>query len=268
VLKTRVLAALIFAPALLLVVIKGGLPLQLTCLALSLVMLWEAMALLVPPEAFWVRRAAWLLGAATAAWSVGLAPSAGGHLILGTGAVVLLAAALASPGALGTQVSAATGALLSIALTAGLMPLLWQLRARPVLGLGLSLMALFCTWASDTGAYFAGRAFGRRKLYPRISPGKTLEGALGGLALGMAMAMALAFALKLPLALGEALTLGLLAATLGILGDLSESLLKRQAGVKDSSKLIPGHGGFLDRFDGVLFALYGVEAYTTWVLGL
>jgi phosphatidate cytidylyltransferase len=95
-----------------------------------------------------------------------------------------------------------------------------------------------------------------------------LEGALGGLALGMAMAMALAFALKLPLALGEALTLGLLAATLGILGDLSESLLKRQAGVKDSSKLIPGHGGFLDRFDGVLFALYGVEAYTTWVLGL
>ena len=267
-LRTRVLAALCFAPALLLVVIKGGLPLQLTCVVLSLVMLWEAMALLVPPEALWVRRAAWLLGAATALWNVGLLGTAGGHLLLGTSAVVLLVAAMASPGALAVQVTAAAGALLSIGLTAGLMPLLWQLRERPVLGMGLSLMALFCTWASDTGAYFSGRAFGRRKLYPRISPGKTLEGAAGGLVFGMAMAWALAYALGLPLALSEALTLGLLAATLGILGDLSESLLKRQAGVKDSSKLIPGHGGFLDRFDGVLFALYGVEAYTTWVLGL
>jgi phosphatidate cytidylyltransferase len=112
---------------------------------------------------------------------------------------------------------------------------------------------------ADTAAFFVGNAAGRRKLAPAISPGKTVEGALGGLAGGVAAAAAVR-ALGLPsVPLGHALLLGLGVAALGIVGDLVESLLKRWAGVKDSGTLFPGHGGMLDRLDSVLFgapALY------------
>lgn len=266
-LGTRILAALVFAPALLAVVFVGGLTLQLTCLALTAGMLWEALRLLAPRASKPLVAAAWGAGALTTALNLGLLEHGQGQLVGSACVVGLLLAALADPQDLRAQVDHAAASLLAVAYTAGLWPLLWRLRVRADIGLGLALMALFCTWASDTGAYAAGRAFGRRKLYPRISPGKTLEGAAGGLACGMLMAFALRQALNLPLAVPQALTLGLVAATLGALGDLCESLLKRQAHVKDSSSLIPGHGGLLDRFDGVLFALFGVEAYTTWVLG-
>lgn len=266
-LGTRILAALVFAPTLLAVVVVGGLPLLITTALLTVGMLWEALRLLVPHASRPLLAAAWASGLLTLALNVGVLDHGQSQSVAAACTVALLLAALTSTGDLRAQVAQASGCLMAVAYTAGLWPLLWRLRVRPELGLGLALLALFCTWASDTGAYAAGRALGRRKLYPRISPGKTLEGALGGLACAMLMAWALQRGLGLPLATSQALTLGLVAATLGILGDLSESLLKRQAGVKDSSALIPGHGGLLDRFDGVLFALFGVEAYTTWVLG-
>ena len=123
------------------------------------------------------------------------------------------------------------------------------------------LTALAVVWAADTGAYFTGRKFGGklfkgRKLAPRISPNKTIEGLLGGLACGLVVA--LAFAPMAGASLGQ-LPLVALAAIVAVLfsvvGDLFESLLKRHAGVKDSGHLIPGHGGILDRLDGVLAAL-------------
>ena len=268
-LLTRVLAALVFAPALLGLVVLGGTPLQVTCLFLGAVMLWEALRLCLPAGTSWRYQAAgFALGALSLGAGLGFVPQALGAALWPIAAVVLLAVALVTPGDLPAQRDAAAGTLLAVAYATGLIPLLYQLRSVPELGLGLALMALFCTWASDTGAYFAGRAMGRRKLYPRISPGKTLEGAVGGVVAAIVMALALTQALRLPLLPQAAISLGTLAATLGVLGDLTESLLKRAAGVKDSSALIPGHGGFLDRFDGVLFALFGVHAYTTWVLGL
>jgi phosphatidate cytidylyltransferase len=107
--------------------------------------------------------------------------------------------------------------------------------------------------ASDTLAFFAGHALGRRRLAPQVSPGKTVEGAIGGVFGGVAGALAVR-ALGLPgLPLAHTLLLGALVAALGILGDLDESLLKRWAGVKDSGTLFPGHGGMLDRLDGLLF---------------
>lgn len=118
------------------------------------------------------------------------------------------------------------------------------------------LVALALVWAADSGAYFSGRHWGRRKLAPTISPNKTLEGALGGLVAGLATA--LAFGLLAGAGLGQLPALALAAAVAvlaSIVGDLVESLLKRQAGVKDSGNLIPGHGGVLDRIDGVLAAL-------------
>ncbi|NYZ62605.1 phosphatidate cytidylyltransferase [Luteimonas deserti] len=118
------------------------------------------------------------------------------------------------------------------------------------------LLALAIVWATDTGAYFAGRRFGRRKLAPRISPNKTVEGLMGGVAAGVLVAVAFA-----PLAGATVAQLPLVAlvAVLTVLasvvGDLFESLLKRHAGAKDSGTLIPGHGGVLDRIDSVLAAL-------------
>lgn len=115
------------------------------------------------------------------------------------------------------------------------------------------VLLLAIVMVADTAAFFVGNAAGRHKLAPVISPGKTVEGALGGLAGGVAAAAAVR-ALALPaLPLRDALLLGLAVAALGIAGDLVESLLKRWAGVKDSGALFPGHGGMLDRLDSILF---------------
>jgi len=113
---------------------------------------------------------------------------------------------------------------------------------------------LVVVWFGDTGAYYVGLALGKHPLAPLISPKKTIEGALGGL-LGNVLAAILGKQILLPDApLLQLLVLGLLLGVVSQIGDLSESALKRGAGVKDSSNLLPGHGGMLDRIDGVLFA--------------
>jgi len=118
------------------------------------------------------------------------------------------------------------------------------------------LAALALVWAADTGAYFAGRHLGRHKLAPTISPNKTIEGAAGGVVAGIAAAIGFGWLAGAGVPQWPAVALVALVATLfSIVGDLVESLLKRQAGVKDSGDLIPGHGGVLDRIDGVLAAL-------------
>ncbi|MEW6219324.1 MAG: phosphatidate cytidylyltransferase, partial [Thermodesulfobacteriota bacterium] len=120
---------------------------------------------------------------------------------------------------------------------------------------GLWLLYLSAiTAASDSGAYFAGRRFGRHKLCPAVSPGKTVEGLAGGMVAGLAAA-ALIGALALPAAsLAGLMAWAVPIAALGVVGDLTESILKRAAGVKDSGHLLPGHGGILDRVDSLLFA--------------
>ncbi|MGJ7903365.1 phosphatidate cytidylyltransferase [Lysobacter sp. 1R34A] len=118
------------------------------------------------------------------------------------------------------------------------------------------LTALAVVWAADTGAYFAGRKFGMLKLAPRVSPNKTVEGLVGGAFAGVAAGVGfslLAGATKAQLPWVAAVSLA--AVLFSVVGDLFESLLKRHAGVKDSGHLIPGHGGILDRIDGVLAAL-------------
>jgi phosphatidate cytidylyltransferase len=117
------------------------------------------------------------------------------------------------------------------------------------------LLTLFfmIVFGGDTGAYYTGRALGRHKLAPRISPGKTVEGAIGGLAGNIAAVIIARYSFFPELALVTAIPLGLIMGSLGIVGDLCESMLKRGAQVKDAGKLIPGHGGLLDRLDSMLF---------------
>lgn len=113
------------------------------------------------------------------------------------------------------------------------------------------LLAILGTFAVDTGAYFTGSAIGRHKLAPKISPKKTWEGVFGGVAAAIGGVIALGAILDLPIAVWEAALLGLALTVAGVLGDLFESWLKRKANVKDSGRIIPGHGGILDRIDSL-----------------
>ncbi len=121
-------------------------------------------------------------------------------------------------------------------------------------GMGWTFLALFAAFATDTGAYFAGRAWGRHLLAPGISPGKTKEGAIAGLISAVLAVIFFDFVFKLPLSLWQAALLGGLVGVFAQLGDLAESKLKRITGVKDSGRLIPGHGGLLDRLDSLVFS--------------
>ncbi|MDP3260899.1 MAG: phosphatidate cytidylyltransferase [Thermodesulfovibrionales bacterium] len=113
-----------------------------------------------------------------------------------------------------------------------------------------------CVWASDSLAYYIGKGIGRRKLYEEISPNKTIAGAVGSIAGGMAGAVILKIAVVnyISLSLMQAAVLGMMIGIVTIIGDLAESMFKRDAGVKDSSSIVPGHGGILDKIDSVLFA--------------
>lgn len=126
-------------------------------------------------------------------------------------------------------------------------------------------LLLVIVMTGDTGAYYTGSSFGRRKLYPAVSPNKSVEGALGGLAGSIAGAVIARFTFFPELTLADAVVTALLFGILGQLGDLFESLLKRSFGVKDSGAIIPGHGGILDRLDSVLFAAPAAFYYAYFV---
>lgn len=122
--------------------------------------------------------------------------------------------------------------------------------------------AFLTTWLCDCAAYFVGTWTGKHPFFQRISPHKTAEGAIAGLVSGTLTATLLGLALHVPVYLGA--PLGLLVSLAATFGDLSESLIKRQVGVKDSSNLIPGHGGALDRIDSLLFAVTVVYYFALW----
>jgi phosphatidate cytidylyltransferase len=161
---------------------------------------------------------------------------------------------LVRAGALGTSAPALTTiAVVAFGTVYIALPIAALVAIRFNPGASAVFLAMLTVMVSDTAQYYSGRAFGRRPLAPAISPKKTIEGAIGGFVFGTA-----AFAIvgtwwvpQLPLA--ARVVLGPIIVAFGIAGDLFESMLKRRAGVKDSSSIIPGHGGVLDRIDALLF---------------
>jgi len=188
--------------------------------------------------------------------------------VLVSGLVALAASTLGASrgerGALG-RASAAVFPMLYLGLPIGSM-----IAIRAEAGREALFLLMLTVMASDTAQYYTGRALGRRLLAPAISPKKTVEGAIGGFVSG-GLLLAIAGAWWLPgFPIGFRALLGMAVVALGIAGDLFESMLKRSAGVKDSSALIPGHGGVLDRIDALLFAApvyYVVLKYASSGLG-
>jgi phosphatidate cytidylyltransferase len=135
------------------------------------------------------------------------------------------------------------------------LPITFLIAIRVVGTSSLILLLLVIIWVNDSAAYFVGRAVGKKKLCPSISPGKTVEGAIGGIVGGIVAGFVYVHFTSIQLASGELLLFCLLIGIAGIIGDLAESVIKRSAGAKDSGTIIPGHGGLLDRIDSLLFAL-------------
>lgn len=188
----------------------------------------------------------------------------------------LLTVALYVRGAAGRPLSVLGGTLLGIFYTGGTMSFGYALRYHPYAigapaGAALVALPLILTWATDTGAFVVGKSIGGPKLMPSVSPGKTIAGAVGGLIVSVVVcALYARFVLppvaQLGLTWWGTLLVGVVVSAAGQVGDLVESMLKREAGVKDSSRLIPGHGGVLDRIDSLVFTLPLGFALLSWLL--
>jgi phosphatidate cytidylyltransferase len=218
--------------------------------------LWEFNALLLARGVRPFRLVGGLVAAGVFAEVVAVdAPALWAVPVLPIALLLVLGAMLQRADDIPNAVPAVAATLLGACYLGALGGALAALRALPPVDVGAwRLTLLFAIiMSADTLAFFTGSAFGRHKLAPRVSPGKTLEGLAGGLVGGILAALVVR-RLGLPgLPLVDAIALGAVVAALGVVGDLAESLLKRWAGVKDSGALFPGHGGMLDRLDSLLF---------------
>jgi phosphatidate cytidylyltransferase len=133
-------------------------------------------------------------------------------------------------------------------------------------GYKLVYFLLLVVWLGDSGAYYVGRQFGKHKLSPRISPKKTVEGLVGGVTASVIAAVVIHFTFFPAFPILHAVIAGVILSICGVIGDLAESMWKRSAAVKDSGTLIPGHGGFLDRFDSILFTAPILYCYWTLIV--
>ena len=135
----------------------------------------------------------------------------------------------------------------------------------PNIGPKLVFFLLLVVWLGDAGAYYVGKQFGKRKLSPRISPKKTIEGGIGGIVTSIAAAVVIHYTFFREFPLVHAIVAGVLLSITGVIGDLAESMWKRSAAVKDSGTWIPGHGGFFDRFDSIFFTTPILYVYWTLI---
>jgi len=200
--------------------------------------------------------------------------------------VAILGLAIWRRGVEGRPLGAAATTIVGALYTGGMLSFGYALRYHPYAfadaqlgsfkvasGALLLMLPMLVTWASDTGAYAVGRMIGRRKLIPSVSPGKTVEGAIGGMVASVIVAWAFGdLVLRNSAQLGfkwfpwGTIAFGVVISVAAQIGDLFESLIKREAGMKDSSRILPGHGGILDRLDSMFFVLPVSFLMVQWLL--
>lgn len=262
----RILAGLIGLAILLPIIVVGGvLAIDVVCALALGVMVWEYGRMAFPedttPASLWQ-------GALTFAWcAIALyAPPAAQWPLLAAGIVAtMLFGVSRAAGRLDTVADAVSrhiGGAGWLALL-GFLPLLRRLDD----GLAWVFLVLTISWMTDTGAYFAGRAFGRTPMAPVISPKKTWEGFVGGVLAAVVGTFVVRWAGLPTLGVLDAILLGVVGSGLGVLGDLAESMVKRTYDIKDASNILPGHGGLLDRVDSVLFVGPTVFAWAVLIEG-
>jgi phosphatidate cytidylyltransferase len=277
-LTKRILSAVVAAPLAIVMIYLGGLPLATFLAAVSAGCAWELFRIargggLEPLDPIGIPLAGAIPLAVYSA-AIGLY-----RPTLGVAALVLLIILAAVIWARGTQrhpLGAAAVTAMGVLYTGGLLSFGFALREYPYAigdraGSALVAFPLVLTWVSDIGAFFVGRSVGGRKLIPAVSPGKTVSGALGGLVTTIAASWVYVHYVLTPvsslaMSLAGALVFGAVISVAAQIGDLVESLLKREANVKDSSRLIPGHGGLLDRLDSLLFVLPVAYVLFGWLL--
>lgn len=258
-LRDRLVVAIIGIPLAVFVIWWGGYALFVGVAAVTLIALHEYYTMIRPYRPNLLIGYLAAIGMLAATYFGGLGGLAGG--VAGMMVISLLWAFHAGPGDHLTGRFSVT--VLGVVWIAGGLAYLLLLRSLDH-GLALLLLAVGVTWLSDTFAFLIGSAVGKHKLAPRISPNKTVEGAVGGLVGALIFAIGVQIYNPTWLPLREALIVGLAAGVAGQLGDLFESAVKRDLRVKDSGRLLAGHGGVLDRFDSLLIA--GPAAY--WVVWL
>jgi len=239
---TGVVLFLIIVPC----VIVGGLPWMAFMALISVFAAYELLHITNHPEAskyMYPLMGAFILGSVFY----------GGKLMIESSLVVLYLAVLLTCGIFDERMPMLRMGyyFLSAVLTAMGLHMIYYMRAE--LGLSYVLMLAGATLGADTGAYFFGRAFGKHKLNERLSPKKTIEGSLGGTLVGSILGIILGIALGVDVPVWFLVILCLVLSTTGQIGDLSYSSIKRTFEVKDYSRLLPGHGGVLDRFDSIIF---------------
>jgi len=255
-LVSRVLVAIPLAIATIIFINLGGLAFQLFIIAAGLICLHECYRLL----AAW--RPVALVGFAALAAMVFAAKSGGQGGVLEVAMAAVPVAVLVVLLREQARPTVAIGGTLLGVYWIGLAFAHTELLRDLPHGDGVLIDVLVGTFVADTAAYFGGRLFGRRQLAPRVSPNKTVEGLVGGM-LGAVLAIFIAGLYQTWLTQGNALLLGVAVAVLGPLGDLFESLVKRDAGAKDAGSLFGAHGGVLDRLDGAIFTV--VAGYYIWL---
>lgn len=267
-LPTRIASAVVPLPAILLVTWLGGPAVALTCVALLVLSLRELYAMIAAAG----YRPRLLVGGACAALLLvaAIIRGFGGPDLSGFAlAAAIMLSLLAELAILDRELTLPSWALtlagsLYIGWFVSHLMLMRAIAAPPLVPAPLGILriepgaawiytALGITWANDIAAYLVGRRFGRHRMSPYISPQKSWEGLAGGMLGAVAGAFLLKFLLGLPLSALATIVVGLVGGAAGVCGDLAESLIKRQSGVKDSGTLIPGHGGLLDRIDSLLF---------------
>jgi len=277
-LAQRIISALIAAPVALIMIYLGGLPLATFLAAVSAGCAWEfyriaAAGGVEPLDPVGIP----LAGAVPlAVYAAGIGLYRPSLVVAAVAMLIILAAVIWTRGPQRRPLGAASLTVMGILYTGGLLSFGYALREHPYAvgdraGTALVAFPLVLTWASDIGAFFVGRAVGGPKLIPSVSPGKTISGALGGLATTVLVSwLYVRFALRpvalLTMTIPATILFGALISVAAQVGDLAESLLKREANVKDSSHLIPGHGGLLDRLDSLLFVLPVAYLLFGWLL--